>query len=122
MNKTLPASELEALNLPCDNTTPVFAAPWEAAAFAMVLTLHRAGYFEWREWVELLAHEIAVAAPDPTGDLYYQRWTRALEKLLEKLGLLNAKDIGARTESWRRAYLATPHGQEVKLTAGSHSV
>jgi nitrile hydratase accessory protein len=107
--------EIGELALPADEMVPVFAAPWEASAFAMVLALHRAGRFEWREWVELLSAEIASAEPDPTGTLYYERWTRALEKLLGRLGLLTEEAIGERLQAWRAAYLATPHGQEVRL-------
>ena len=103
------------LALPADETIPVFAAPWEASAFAMVLALYRAGRFEWREWVELLTAEIAAAEPDPTGALYYERWTRAREKLLGRLGLLTEEAIGERSQAWRAAYLATRHGQEVLL-------
>jgi nitrile hydratase accessory protein len=109
------------LALPADETIPVFAAPWEASAFAMVLALHRAGRFEWREWVELLSAEIASAEPDPTGALYYERWTRALEKLVAKIGLLTPDSIDARSQAWRSAYLATPHGHEVLLDNAGRS-
>ena len=111
----LKQEQVRDLNLPCEENDPVFAAPWEAAAFAMVLALYRAGRFEWREWVELLTAEIAAAEPDPTGALYYERWTAALEKLLGRLGLLTPDVIGVRSEAWRAAYLATPHGREVLL-------
>ena len=107
--------QVRDLNLPSAENAPVFAAPWEASAFAMVLALYRAGRFEWREWVELLSAEIAAAEPDPTGALYYERWTLALEKLLARLGLLTPDAIGARSQAWRAAYLATPHGKEVLL-------
>ena len=111
----LKPEQVKDLNLPCAENTPVFAAPWEASAFAMVLALYRAGRFEWREWVELLSAEIAAAEPDPTGALYYERWTAALEKLLGRLDLLTKDAIGARSSAWRAAYLATPHGHEVLL-------
>ena len=111
----LKPDQIRDLRLPCDENTPVFAAPWEASAFAMVLALYRAGRFEWRDWVELLSAEIAAAEPDPTGALYYERWTRALEKLLGRLGLLSADAIGARSQAWCAAYLATPHGLAVRL-------
>jgi nitrile hydratase accessory protein len=111
----LQPEQIGELALPADQTIPVFAAPWEASAFAMVLALYRTGRFEWREWVELLSAEIAAAEPDPTGALYYERWTRALEKLLGRLGLLTEEAIGARSQAWRAAYLATPHGYEVLL-------
>jgi nitrile hydratase accessory protein len=115
MIEQLRAAQIAALELPSENATPVFAAPWEASAFAMVLSLYRAGRFEWREWVELLSAEIGSEPPDQTGALYYERWTRALEKLLGRLGLLTGSAIDARSEAWRSAYLATPHGHEVLL-------
>ena len=115
MIRQLRPEQVGELALPADETIPVFAAPWEASAFAMVLALYRAGRFEWREWVELLSAEIASSEPDPTGALYYERWTRALEKLLGRLGLLTQEAIGARSQAWRAAYLATPHGHEVLL-------
>ena len=111
----LKPEQVRDLNLPADENAPVFAAPWEAASFAMVLALYRAGRFEWREWVELLAAEIAAAEPDPTGALYYERWTATLEKLLARLGLLTPDAIGERSETWRAAHVATPHGKEVLL-------
>jgi len=115
----LRTEQVRDLDLPCAENTPVFAAPWEASAFAMVLALYGAGQFEWREWVELLSAEIAAAEPDPTGALYYKLWTRALERLLGRLGLLTPDAIGARTEAWRAAYLATPHGQPVQLQSAN---
>jgi nitrile hydratase accessory protein len=111
----LKPEQVRDLKLPCDENVPVFAAPWEASAFAMVLALYRTGRFEWRDWVALLSAEIAAAEPDPTGALYYERWTAALEKLLDRLGLLTGDAIDARSETWRAAYLATPHGREVLL-------
>jgi nitrile hydratase accessory protein len=120
MTAQLPPDQMRALSVPSDAATPVFAAPWEASAFAMVLALHRAGHFEWGEWVELLAREIGSSEPDPTGELYYQRWTRALEKLLSRLGLLTEEEIDARSQAWRAAYLATPHGHEVRLGDVGH--
>ncbi len=111
----LSPEQVRELGIPSEQAVPVFAAPWEASAFAMVLALHRAGRFEWREWVEQLAEEIGFAEPDPTGHLYYEHWARALERLLGKLELLSAEAIDARSRAWRLAYLATPHGREVLL-------
>jgi len=118
MTPGLKPDQLRDLNLPCDENSPVFAAPWEASVFAMVLALHRAGRFEWRAWVELLSAEIAAGEPDPTGALYYERWTAALEKLLARLGLATGDTIAERSAAWRQAYLGTPHGKEVLLENG----
>jgi nitrile hydratase accessory protein len=115
MIQGLDEATLRELAVPRAEAVPVFAAPWEASAFAMVLALHRAGRFEWREWVALLADEIRTAPPDPTGAQYYERWSAALETLLGHLGLMSSEAIAERSEAWRRAYLATPHGAEVRL-------
>jgi nitrile hydratase accessory protein len=119
---SLKPAQIRDLDLPCDDDLPVFAAPWEASAFAIVLALYRAGRFEWRDWVDLLSAEIAAADPDPAGALYYERWTAALEKLLGRLGLLGGDAIGERSQAWRAAYLATPHGKEVLLGNAERSV
>jgi nitrile hydratase accessory protein len=121
MIRGLKPEQVRELSLPCDENSPVFAAPWEASSFAMVLALYRAGRFEWREWVELLSAEIAASEPDPTGALYYEHWTAALEKLLVRLGLLTPAAIGERSGAWRAAYLATPHGKEVLLANAERS-
>ena len=46
---------------------PVFAAPWEAQAFAMTLRLHEQGAFSWKEWAQTLSAVIreAQAGGDP---------------------------------------------------------
>jgi len=106
---------------PCDDDGPVFREPWEAQAFAMTLTLYEKGAFTWAEWTEALSTEIAAApdAGDPDlGDTYYTHWLRALEKLVVGKGLESTLAIDGRVEDWRRAYLATPHGQPIDLEAG----
>jgi hypothetical protein len=37
-----------------DEDSPVFAAPWQAQAFAMALTLQQRGILAWAEWAEML--------------------------------------------------------------------
>lgn len=107
--------------LPRDADGPVFREPWEATAFALVLRLHEAGLFGWEEWAGTLSQEITAAqrAGDADlGDTYYRHWLNALERLCRDKGLATADAIAARAEDWRRAYLATPHGQPVDLQAG----
>ena len=38
--------------------TPVFAEPWQAEAFALVVALHERGLFSWAEWAEALSREV----------------------------------------------------------------
>lgn len=118
MSATAAMEELPAL--PREAGEPVFREPWEAEAFALALQLHEAGLFSWREWAETLSEEIrtAQAAGDPDlGDTYYRHWLRALERLCRDKGLVSAEQQQERAAAWRRAYLATPHGQSVTLDA-----
>jgi nitrile hydratase accessory protein len=116
-----PAS-LEGLpSLPRDEEGPVFREPWEAQAFALAVSLSKAGCFTGPEWAETLALEIRDAQHrgDPDlGDTYYQHWLRALERLCRSKGLVGEAQLAERTERWRRAYLNTPHGQPIQLAAG----
>ena len=100
---------------------PVFAEPWEAQAFALVLRLSEQGLFQWSEWTEALAAEIRHAresGDQDLGDTYYHYWLAALEKLLLEKSVLDSKAVRSRVEQWRRAYLNTPHGQPIELSAG----
>jgi len=104
--------------LPRDDAGPVFKAPWEAQAFAMTLSLHRAGTFTWREWAAALAAELAAAAargePDD-GSHYYEHWLTALEKLIVANNVVPEQDLERRVQDWDAAARATPHGQPVTL-------
>ena len=94
---------------------PDFEEPWQGEAFALVVSLHRAGHFEWREWVETLTREIAADAAVPKPRSYYQQWLAALERLVAQKGLVGEGERGARKRAWRDAYLTTPHGEVVQL-------
>lgn len=103
---------------PNDDNGPVFKEPWEAQAFAIVIALHGAGKFSWNEWANYLSNEIKAAqqSGDPDlGNTYYLHWLRALEKITVAKNLSTNTDILNKTEEWRQAYLATPHGQPVEL-------
>jgi nitrile hydratase accessory protein len=77
---------------PLPQDGPVFNAPWEARAFAMVLALHQRGLFTWPQWSEALARQIDLAraaGQADLGDTYYQYWLLALESLVNTLPLEN---------------------------------
>jgi nitrile hydratase accessory protein len=106
--------------LPRDGEEPVFREPWEAEVFALAVRLQEQGLFTWDEWARTLGEVITQAqqAGDPDlGDTYYEHWTAALERILGRTGTLAPVDIDRRTDRWRRAYLATPHGHPVELSA-----
>ena len=47
----------------------------------------------------------------------YRQWLAALEKLVADKGLASQTEMTGRKEDWRRAYLNTPHGQAIDLSA-----
>lgn len=101
-----------------DNGAPVFAAPWEASAFALAVRLSGEGHFTWSEWAATLSEEIHAAQreDDPDrGNTYYRHWLRALERLCSQRGLVSREEASDRKEAWRNAYLDTPHGKPVEL-------
>jgi len=100
----------------------VFAEPWQAQAFALVVKLSEEGHFTWKEWAATLAEELKSAAdrgePDD-GSRYYEHWLAALERLVTAKGLSNAAAMLARKEAWADAYRHTPHGKPVELRTQS---
>ncbi|WP_027536091.1 nitrile hydratase accessory protein [Bradyrhizobium sp. WSM3983] len=105
-------------SIPRDDDGPVFRAPWEAHAFAMVLTLHDRGVFTWPEWAVALADEIkrAQAAGDPdTGETYYLHWLATLEGLVARKGVASMDTLSRYRDAWNHAADRTPHGKPIEL-------
>lgn len=104
--------------LPRDEEGPVFAAPWQAQAFALAVKLSERGHFTWKEWAAALADELKTAAgrgePDD-GSNYYHHWVAALERLVTGKGLTDSPALADRKAAWADAYRHTPHGQPVVL-------
>ena len=120
-----PPREVPMRDIPMgDDGTPVFAAPWEASAFALAVRLAGEGYFTWDEWANALSEEILAAQRDgdpDLGDTYYRHWLRALERLCRERGLVSPEEASDRKKAWRRAYLDTPHGKPVELAPHRHT-
>jgi nitrile hydratase accessory protein len=107
-------------SIPCDAEGPVFREPWEAQAFAMVLSLQARGLFTWPEWAQVLGEEIkrAQAEGDPdTGETYYRHWTAALERLVTEKGVADPRMLARYREAWDHAADRTPHGMAIELRA-----
>jgi nitrile hydratase accessory protein len=107
--------------LPADRDGPVFAEPWQASAFAIAVHLSERGAFAWSEWSAALGHEIQAAPPRGSEEnaAYFLHWLDALERLCREKGLVEGVEISQRREQWRQAYLNTPHGEPVELTAAT---
>ena len=115
------AKRLEALPpLPRDDDGPVFKEPWEASAFALAICLSQEGHFTWQEWASTLSEEITAAQKQgdaDLGDTYYHHWVTALERLCAEKRLVGHETMGQRKEAWHQAYLNTPHGKPIELSA-----
>jgi nitrile hydratase accessory protein len=104
-----------------EETGPVFAEPWQAHAFAMVLQLHQRGLFTWPEWAAALSAQIkaAQAAGDADlGNTYYHHWLDALEALVAAKGATQATELARCVQAWDHAADRTPHGQPIVLQPG----
>jgi nitrile hydratase accessory protein len=101
-----------------DDGGPVFAAPWEAQAFAMTLALYERGLFTWSEWAAALGREIKEpqqGGDQDSGSTYYRHWLAALERLVAEKGIADEAVLAERRAAWDRAARATPHGQRIVL-------
>ena len=100
---------------------PLFDEPWQAQALGLAFSLADKGVFSPARWSQALgaAHRqlLAEGALD-TPQTYYEAVVAALEGLLNEGGDIPASALEKRAQTWRRAYLNTPHGQPVKLAAG----
>ena len=79
-----------------DEQQPVFAAPWEAHAFAIGVKLSEKALLKWSEWLDVLAEEIKKTkdqGPPDFGNTYYQFWFSALETILLEKNILKKSDL-----------------------------
>ena len=76
--------------------TPVFAAPWQAQAFALAVMLQEARVFTAHEWAQELGRQLRVPGVCDDGSDYYERWLAALEALAIDKGLVSALTLNAR--------------------------
>jgi nitrile hydratase accessory protein len=116
-------SSLPGLHLRGDG--PVFTAPWQAQAFALVLALHERGAFAWPEWAAALTGAIRAAQQrgDPDdGSTYWQHWLDALESIVIARGLGDARRIHALEHAWAEVAERTPHGQPIVLDAAARAL
>jgi nitrile hydratase accessory protein len=102
--------------IPTREDERVFAEPWQAQAFALVLELHAKGAFTWPEWAEALSARLKAAGPDDDGSRYYDHWLATLEDLAVAKRLAAGAELATRKEAWAEAYRRTPHGRPVELS------
>ena len=100
-----PSSKLADLPLlPRDNEGPVFAEPWQAQAFAMVVELINSGQLTQKEWAKRLGgvfREVEDQGDSNTGERYYEHWLAALERLVVEKKLTGWEDLAEERETIR---------------------
>ena len=87
----------------------------------MADSLVQAGHFTAEDWAMTLGAELksAEAAGEPDAlATYYKAALSALERLSARIGI-SEQDQSTRKSEWTRAYLNTPHGAPVHLSAGA---
>jgi nitrile hydratase len=118
--------------LPRDAGEPVFAEPWQAHAFAVVMSLYRDGHYNWAEWDDYLGYRIQapghfgagngdsegsegetapgrandnrfLAACERDGARFYHLWLAAAEQLLDAKGLVAKAELEERVAAFEKA-------------------
>jgi nitrile hydratase accessory protein len=103
---------------------PAFNEPWQAQVLALAFALSKVGVFTPVQWSDVLGRELRHAARrgDPDNQTtYYAAALAALEGLIAADGRVTPDGLSSRIEQWRCAYLKTPHGKPVELSAGSNT-
>lgn len=104
--------------LPRDDDGPVFAEPWQAQAFAVVVELTEAGRLTKEEWAERLGAVLKEAedrAEYDTGERYYDHWLTALERAVVEKNLAGWDDLSKEGKSIREN---DHHRREHQLEGG----
>ena len=86
--------------LPRSNGELVFEAPWEGRAFGIAVAMNNDGKYEWREFGEELAGEIAASKKAGTESKYYEQWVASLEWLAIEKGLVTLEEMEARAAEY----------------------
>ena len=86
-----------AAALPRKNGELVFNEAWEGRIFGMAVAMSEGRQFDWEDFRQQLIAEIAAADQADSDSTYYERWLAALERLLDRRGLIKADELASRT-------------------------
>jgi nitrile hydratase accessory protein len=101
---------------------PAFEEAWQAELLALAHALSETGVFSPAEWSGTLGAELqqrSARGESDGRDTYYRAALAAIEQLIARDGRISVEALAERTAQWRRAYLNTPHGKPVELSAGA---
>ena len=102
MSSANPLADLPLL--PRDGDGPVFAEPWQAQAFAVVVELIESEKITRVEWAGRLGAVLKNAEEDgqyDAGVRYYDHWLTALEQLVVEKNLAGWQDLATEKETIR---------------------
>ncbi|HVC31110.1 MAG TPA: nitrile hydratase accessory protein [Steroidobacteraceae bacterium] len=102
----------ESLGDESAGSSPAFAEPWQARAFAIAVLASRQGCFSWSEWTRTLGRELQLSRDSG----YFDSWLSALQSLLVAKVAVGPGELSERRHAWEDAYRRTPHGTPVSLT------
>ena len=94
-----------------------FEKPWHGQIFAITVSLSENKVFEWTEFSKVLSDQIKMdkTKKQNGGDDYFFSWIKALEKLIIKKNVVDQINLNITKLKWKDAFMATPHGQPVKI-------
>ena len=101
---------------------PTFDEPWQAQVLGIADAMVASGVIDANAWADRLGAALRKGAETDARDnteTYYNAVLEALESLLAEVGAAGTDELDSREQQWRRAYLNTPHGKPVELTAGA---
>jgi len=97
---------------------PAFDEPWQAEALAIADSLVQSGLFSASAWSNALGLALKQAESrddKDTQETYYRCVLTALETLVADHSDIDQAAMAGKRKDWEAAYLATPHGQPVRL-------
>ena len=98
---------------------PVFLEPWHGQVFALTVHLNETGLFDWSDWAARFSATLARHGLERDldgGADYFTCWLETLETFLSDLGQAAPEEVDRLRSAWEAAYLATPHGDPVRLS------
>ena len=78
----------------------VFEEPWEGRAFGLAVAMTEGGIYDWAEFRDRLFEETEADENSEEPTAYYQRWIRALERLVVGRGLVASTELQERAAAY----------------------
>ena len=101
MNEIVTSSLLSKTLPDFNDADLIFAEPWEARAFAIIVNLAQAGYFTWGRVGRVFFHRRLPGLPPPRLPValprhFYEQWLDAAEILLVAKGVTSRPQLLAK--------------------------